>query len=624
MTEKFNFIAYVVLILCGISIFFLIPGDSIIRRQNCLTLFLLLAFSAYFFIELSFSTKEKAYKRVRFGFSRLNTTRDACILGASIGGLFFLLVLGIRVLSPAYIDWLFNNDDSTQHFLGWHFFKGETWTLPPGKIASWGYPVGTSIVYTDTIPLLAFFFKLWRFILPQPFQYVGIWILLCYVLQGVAAALIVRKITVNSWQATAMTLLLVTSPAMLLRARGHEALVGHWLILFAFYAVITDKENNRFRWSWLILASSAALIHFYLLCMVIVIWVASLLQRWIVWQNQSGKSLIMEMLVVITATLASMWTAGYFIVSEGDLQRKGFGYYSANLNTFINPMGWSLFLRNGSIAKDGQYEGFAYLGLGGIVLCICTGIVLLQRPYLLARLKQYRMLLVLVMACGVYAISNNVTLGQYVLLKYDLPSIVESKAEILRSSGRFAWIVFYGIYIFCFWSIVRANLFSKRTLGILLFSLALLQCIDLSHKFRGLRDFYTKKHHWESKLKSDFWKVAAKQHLIYIPNQPIEWQSFGYYAASHQLTLSNGYFARVDKKAFEQASEMNLNAFLTGNFAEDSLFIVTDNTILGQAPDRLRIERCIRNIDGFTVAFVCQDDSLRERLSGKEMVEADR
>jgi len=67
---------------------------------------------------------------------------------------------GWDVLNPQNSDWLLKGGDSAMSYLGWKFFRGESWHFPPGLIQGYLAPVGTSIGYTDSLPLLAFPLKI--------------------------------------------------------------------------------------------------------------------------------------------------------------------------------------------------------------------------------------------------------------------------------------------------------------------------------------------------------------------------------------------------------------------------------------------------------------------------------
>ncbi|MCX6112671.1 MAG: DUF6311 domain-containing protein, partial [Proteobacteria bacterium] len=201
-------------------------------------------------------------------------------VGVILGFLVFTVIFGWKILDPTYFDWLTSyNNDPIMNFLGWHFFRFEDWTFPLGLIKNFGTPDGSSLVYVDSIPLLALPFKLLRGILPPIFQYAGLWLLSCYVLQGFFAWLLAKKITSNLISRIVITLFFTISPIMLYRADRHEALTGHWMILAAIYLYVISVEKlisvekiNKdinspclIRWTLLLVATS--LVHFYLCAM---------------------------------------------------------------------------------------------------------------------------------------------------------------------------------------------------------------------------------------------------------------------------------------------------------------------------------------------------------------------
>ena len=81
-------------------------------------------------------------------------------------------ILGIQNISFQNTKWLHDtgNDTAIQH-LGWHFFKNDVWRFPLGSNPNYGDEIGNSIVFTDSVPILALFFKLFKSILPENFQY---------------------------------------------------------------------------------------------------------------------------------------------------------------------------------------------------------------------------------------------------------------------------------------------------------------------------------------------------------------------------------------------------------------------------------------------------------------------
>jgi Family of unknown function (DUF6311) len=74
----------------------------------------------------------------------------------------------------------------------------------------------------------------------------------------------------------------------------------------------------------------------------------------------------LEFTSIIALLVALVWAAGFFDISSGH-GAGGFGFYRMNLLAPFNPLDWSYVLRPLS-NPPGQYEGFNYFGLGGLLL----------------------------------------------------------------------------------------------------------------------------------------------------------------------------------------------------------------------------------------------------------------
>ena len=97
-------------------------------------------------------------------------------MGAILGAIFFIIIYGFCVLDPTYDEWLLGKGDLTQHYLGWCFYRRSEWTFPVGLTNQLAYPTYTSVIFTDSIPVFAVFFKLLSPLLPETFQYFGLFL----------------------------------------------------------------------------------------------------------------------------------------------------------------------------------------------------------------------------------------------------------------------------------------------------------------------------------------------------------------------------------------------------------------------------------------------------------------
>ena len=125
------------------------------------------------------------------GFSAWMINNMVWLCGMAVGIAAFLCIYGVHVLDVTYTDWLLGGGDLTQHYLGWCFFRDSAWTFPIGLTDRMSWPYEVSVIYTDSVPLLAVFFKLFRGILPERFQYFGLWGLICFMLQGAFGSLLI-------------------------------------------------------------------------------------------------------------------------------------------------------------------------------------------------------------------------------------------------------------------------------------------------------------------------------------------------------------------------------------------------------------------------------------------------
>src|SRR5690625_2532170 len=115
----------------------------------------------------------------------------AVLLMAVLG---FWAWAGFSTLSPSHIGWVMSGWDTPAQYLGWEFFRYSPWQWPPGMNPAYGANAPGSIVLADCIPLLAIPLKLFSAWLPAQFQYFGIWILSCFILQAWFAYLLIRRV----------------------------------------------------------------------------------------------------------------------------------------------------------------------------------------------------------------------------------------------------------------------------------------------------------------------------------------------------------------------------------------------------------------------------------------------
>jgi len=296
--------------------------------------------------------------------------RLGVLLAACIGLVAFVWYTGGTIIWPTRIDWLMRGDFS-QHYLGWNFFRhAPLLQNPPGKNWNYGEALGSSIVYTDSTPLFAFLFKPFAALLPEPFQYIGLWLALTAILQGVFAYLLLSQFCKERLTVLLATAFFVFAPPLWLRIYlESDALSAHWLILAALYLYFKQRFVGR---HWLLLLCGTALIHGYLLAMVLAIWGANLLQRRLK-QEVSTLQLGRHVFSAIACLAIVMWFAGYFMLHGGVSTPVGIYSSRLNLYTLVDPMGWWSNILPDHPDRGWQFESASFLGIGVLLLLPITG-----------------------------------------------------------------------------------------------------------------------------------------------------------------------------------------------------------------------------------------------------------
>lgn len=404
-----------------------------------------------------------------------------------IGVLSFLVIYGTTPLNVTNDKWImagYDESDIIQHYSGWTSFRNSGWSFPLGLASDMASPDGTYISYTDSIPWVAILFKLFSGVLPTTFQYFGIYTLLSFVLQGIAAYKIVYLKTGNVVYTSIATLLLVFAPIELERAFRHTGLGSQWLILFAILVYYLHKREYKTSHyiQMCILMILAIGIHPYFLPMVGIFLLLCVVEDF---KRKKYKSFL-GLLFILGATYFAGCIIG--VLGTGvESSRSGYGYYSMNLNAVLNPMSlgnytWSFFIKVYPQIL-GNYDGFNYLG-AGIILAIglsCVFVVVYGNKLSLVKcIKENCFLILALLGCFIFAISNVVTFNDRTLIEINYPEILLNICGIFRASSRIFYPVYYIIFFSCInvlWNV--ASKFDYYKAYVVIAFIVCIQIIDL-------------------------------------------------------------------------------------------------------------------------------------------------
>lgn len=530
---------------------------------------------------------------------------------ALVGVVFASWIGGWRLIDPTEIDWVMKLDWQ-YHFLGWHFFRAEPWQFPPGMIRGYFAPAGTAIGFTDSIPLAAFALKPFSSLLPNPMQYFGLWLVLCFALQGWFGALLTSLWTRDPLLQFLGGVLAVMVPTLLGRV-GHPALASHWLLLWALWMYFRESIRPV---TWrvpLVYGLLAGLIHPYLAAMGLSIVGALALRR--LWERRDPLMprlwiAALPVLATIAGLIVGWWSAGLLsLAGTDDLTSTGIDQYSMNMLGPIAPAGWSRLLPELPLASDLQkFEGFQYLGAGLLALALVALITAVRTRQFSWRAAVP--LLIVVVAGAIFALSPRVTLGSSVVIDVTTPAM--SRLGMFRATGRFFWPAAYALVVVAV-GVTSSGMSSRAARAVLLAAIAL-QWVDISGHYQTLREgtHSDEFHAWPERLKSDKWHAILPHYarvLLYPPEQcsppATAFQPIAVLAAMHGLSINAGHVARHDREAVGAACRQLNVDYRSGVVADDAVYLVHRGLL---EPFRTNAQRPVvcAEIDGIPVCVTAQ------------------
>ena len=523
----------------------------------------------------------------------------------------FFLVCGPQILNPSNDVWLLNGGDLTQQYFGWAFFRNSPWTFPLGLNPMYGMDISSSIVYSDGNPLVSLMLKPFSAILTDTFQFQGIWLLICFLMQGFFAWKILGLYTNDSLSRTLGATLFILTPPFLFRVGVHTNLAAQFLILAALYLNLKPSKKNHFL-GWIFLLVISLGIHFYIFAMVFSLWIADLLDKSFSRNDLSRDKLLKR--IFITASLITFfaWQFGYFATQSPSL--FGYGFFKANLLSLFNPYGWSLFIQDLPI-KSSWGEGNLYLGLGVICLAILAFIKSKFWGGTNGLLGEKRFLFITLTALALFSITNQIGVGK-IEFQIPLPASLLQFFGILRHSARLFWPVYYAILIVAA-AFVCKN-FSLNTTRIILFSCLLLQAVDLYPGLKKLHQELNQTHQNQltiSPLQDKFWEYAANKYQnVYLlpsksePNPDFmsrfassDWKVFGRWAQQNKLNTNAVYLSRYDTKKQSDSFSKSQEIVKYSLYDENTLYIIKNEDLVPVLSALRGKNYLFSSVDGFNV-----------------------
>ncbi|CAO1661913.1 DUF6311 domain-containing protein [Vreelandella arctica] len=565
----------------------------------------------------------------------LAVRQAGALLAAALGGgVFAFWLYGWGVINPASVRWLLLEGDPFQHYIGWEAFRHDEWRWPLGALPRFGTTIDASIVFMDAIPLLALPLKLVSAWLPMPFQYQGLVMLFNSMLNALVGAWVAQRLGAKPLLSFLFAILIVLSPIVIMRgigAHGHEALTAHWLVLAALGMALLPRSGWARELAWLGLLLAAVSIHFYLFFMVGVIWAAAWTasaQRAFTHRQMAQLGRLCTVAVMnVALVLFVMLALGYFQYGLDVGRETGFGYFSAEWMTFINPRSEAWFLAGTELFSGsrvlpgwlspiaGQYEGQAYAGLGMLAWGLSAVTVALRRMPVSAVSgvsREHATLFVALVMLFVFALGDRWVIGRLV---WDIPypDWTQLITQYLRSSGRLVWPLFYALLLAALWLTAR---FMSARMGIVVLIIAIwVQWSDLKPLNDFIRDGLSSR---VADTRSSFPyatledpRLAAlvdqSDAIYFLPGGNMErLKPYLWLAAHNDVSINVAYFARSNSEALEIANRSYVAQVSRGELLPSTLYVMTDSELADKVCDYSQAV-CF-NSDGATVATLSSNE----------------
>ena len=116
-------------------------------------------------------------------------------------------------------------------------------------------------------------------------------------------------------------------PILLDRIYFNLSLIGHWLVLWAFYLSIKDLNKKKFNYKWILILTISSLTNFYFFIIVISIFSYS----WIFNLNYQLIDKIKILCLNYFYCLLILYLSGFFEINVINYSTYGFGFYKSNL-----------------------------------------------------------------------------------------------------------------------------------------------------------------------------------------------------------------------------------------------------------------------------------------------------
>ena len=370
----------------------------------------------------------------------------SALLGLAIVALLFDLdfVLG----TSAY--WQNVVGDTANHVAGFYYYVQDEWRYPIFFTKNHGYPEGSSVIFTDTVPILTLLVKSLREVLPDGFNVYGLWLAACYLLQGIGiTALVIALGNRDIASTVTATILALSLPAFLVRVEL-ATLSAQFLLTFAlalYFHLVRGERLRAAMWCAAVLAFVSLAVHPYLFVMVFAILAAAVAQR-VLNQPQWWRPALAYSAAVTVVVVVMLYATGYIGSGLEGGSPSGYGDAMNALDVLapVLPEGGSGLLPWGRSDFDFptiRGDHYNYFGLGLLLLIAVH--LFASGGAMISGAKRHLVLFLLLAGFAMFAMSSTIRVAGTEVLSFQIPGPARWLVTQFRGTGRFFWPATYMI-----------------------------------------------------------------------------------------------------------------------------------------------------------------------------------
>ena len=368
-----------------------------------------------------------------------------------------------------------SSNDMASWLVGYLQLMKTPWSFPLLSTPNLNYPDGLVTFWCDPLPWLALAGRAIYTTSGAVVNLAGPYLLACFLMNGLAMTVLL----ITAGQRTLLAALVgslqaIATPFFLFRW-GHITLMGQYTVIGALSLYIYSVRNPyrlRITACWFALLTLALLTTPYLLVMCAAIWLSSI-YRPARARLRSPGGIATEIIGFSGWFLLILYVLGAL---DGHVASASapYGLFSFNLLSPFIPQRSGVFWP-ASLLYIGSYEGFAYVGVG--MLLLVAYCFRYWAEWIRTSWRRHASIAVAFAVLFALAASNHVYVGSWEVLSIELPPFVSKALGVFRASGRFVWPMGYALVAGTLVLVLRRL---TRPVGVLiLLSCTVLQLIDV-------------------------------------------------------------------------------------------------------------------------------------------------